>query len=215
MSTHVEASAKPIRILIVDDHPVVCSGLNNMLSSHSALEVGGTAASGDRAIALVQEEHFDIMLLDLRMAGMDGLAVLQEMKRFPHPPRVIVLTSFAKEEEIYKAIRAGAQGYILKDTTEAEIVAAILAVAGGKRYIPRDIAARLADRMLRQDLTARELEVLELLADGSTNKQIAAMLHISDNTVRCHVNNIMGKNASLRPNGSCCQRFAEWCSGRK
>jgi len=133
------------------------------------------------------------MLLDLRMPGMDGIAVLHKLKEIENPPRVIVLTSFEKEEDIYRAIRAGAQGYLLKDASEDEMVAAILEVAEGKRYIPRDIAARLANRMLRADLTSRELEVLELLAQGSTNKQIARALKISDNTVRCHVINIMEK----------------------
>jgi DNA-binding NarL/FixJ family response regulator len=189
----MEISAKTIRILIVDDHPVVCSGLTSMLSSYASLEVGASAASGDRALTLVREQQFDVMLLDLRMAGMDGIGVLQALKKLANSPRVIVLTSFAREEDIYRAIRAGAQGYMVKDTPEAEMVAAIIAVAQGTRYIPRDIAARLADRMLRQDLTVRELEVLELLAVGSTNKQIGVMLHISDNTVRCHVNNIMEK----------------------
>ena len=181
------------RILIVDDHPVVCSGLTSMLSAHPELRVGASASSGERALALVQSDHFDVILLDLRMPGMDGIAVLQKLGEFKNAPRVIVLTSFEKEEDIYRAIRAGAQGYLLKDTSEAEMVAAILEVAAGKRYIPRDIAARLANRMLRNDLTSRELEVLELLAQGSTNKQIARALEISDNTVRCHVNNIMEK----------------------
>jgi Response regulator containing a CheY-like receiver domain and an HTH DNA-binding domain len=182
-----------VRILIVDDHPVVCSGLTSMLSAQPNLEVGASASSGDRALELIQRERFDVMLLDLRMPGMDGIAVLQKLKDIKDPPLAIVLTSFEKEEEIYRAIRAGAQGYLVKDTPEVEMVAAILAVASGKRYIPRDIAARLADRMLRKDLTSRELKVLELLAQGETNKQIAGSLHISDNTVRCHVNNIMEK----------------------
>ena len=184
---------KPIRILIVDDHPVVCSGLASMLSSHQELEVGGSAASGARALSILEREFFDVMLLDLRMPGMDGITVLQRLQLMKSPPRTIVLTSFMKEEEIYRAIRSGAHGYLVKDTSEIEMVAAILAVAEGRRYIPRDIAARLADRMLRQDLTPRELMVLELLAIGSTNKQIASELDISDNTVRCHVNNIMEK----------------------
>ena len=105
----------------------------------------------------------------------------------------LLLSSFEKEEDIYRAIRAGAHGYLLKDTTESEMVAAISVVNAGKRYIPRHIAARLADRMMRSDLTARELQILELVAQGSTNKQIAAALDISDNTVRHHVNNIMEK----------------------
>ena len=183
----------PIRILIVDDHPVVCLGLTNMLSGHADLEVGASVASGERAIALLQSDHFDVMLLDLRMPGMDGIAVLQRVKEMKNSPSVIVLTSFDKEEDIYRAIRAGAHGYLLKDTTEDEIVAAIYTVSSGRRYIPRDIAARLANRLLRADLTSRELEVLHLLAQGFTNKQIARSLDISDNTVRCHVINIMEK----------------------
>src|SRR3974377_2325613 len=119
---------KPIRIVIVDDHPVVCSGLTSMLSTEPALKVCASAASGERALALVECEQFDVMLLDLRMPGMDGIAVLQKLKAVENPPRVIVLTSFAKEEEIYRAIRAGAQGYLLKDASDAEVVAAIVAV---------------------------------------------------------------------------------------
>ena len=157
------------------------------------MEVGASVGSGEKAIELIESSHFDVMLLDVRMPGMDGVGVLQRLKELNAPPRVIVLTSYGKDEDIYRAIRAGAQGYLLKDASETEMVAAIVAVVSGKRYIPRDIAARLADRMLRQDLTSRELDVLELLAQGSTNKQIALALNISDNTVRCHVNNIMEK----------------------
>jgi two-component system, NarL family, response regulator len=182
-----------IRILIVDDHPVVCSGLTSMLSAQPGLEVTASAASGEEALAIVQRDRPDLMLLDLRMPGMDGIGVLHALKGMEYAPRVLVLTSFEKEEDIYRAIRAGAQGYLLKDTTESEMIAAISSVAAGKRYIPRHIAARLADRMMRADLTARELQVLELLAAGSTNKQIGAALAISDNTVRHHVNSIMEK----------------------
>jgi DNA-binding NarL/FixJ family response regulator len=182
-----------IRILIVDDHPVVCIGLTRMLSAHSGFEVIGSAPSGEEALTIIQQMRPDVLLLDLRMPGMDGIAVMQALKRIDAPPRVIVITSFEKDEDIYRSIRAGAQGYLLKDTTESEMVAAITAVDAGKRYIPRHIAARLADRMLRADLTGRELQILEMLAEGSTNKQIARALDISDNTVRHHVNNIMDK----------------------
>lgn len=182
-----------IRILIVDDHPVVCSGLTSMLTAQIGIEVVGSASSGEEALAIVQRDRPDIMLLDLRMPGMDGIGVLNALGRMEHTTRVVVLTSFEKEEDIYRAIRAGAQGYLLKDTTESEMVAAISVVNSGKRYIPRHIAARLADRLMRSDLTARELQTLELLAQGSTNKQIAGALGISDNTVRHHVNNIMEK----------------------
>jgi len=189
--TKVDTAA--IRILIVDDHPVVCSGLTSMLTTHSGLEVIGSAASGEEALAIIRRKRIDVILLDLRMPGMDGIGVLQALKLLENPPKTIILTSFEKDEDIYKAIRAGAQGYLLKDTTEAEMIAAISVVNTGKRFIPRHIAARLADRMMRSDLTARELQILEQLALGSTNKQIASSLDISDNTVRHHVNSIMEK----------------------
>jgi two-component system, NarL family, response regulator len=182
-----------IRILIVDDHPVVCAGLTSMLSAQPGIEVAGSAASGEEALAIVQRDSIDVILLDLRMPGMDGIGVLHALKKIETSPRVVVLTSFEKEEDIYRAIRAGAHGYLLKDASESEMLAAISVVNGGKRYIPRHIAARLADRMMRSDLTARELQILELLAQGSTNKQIGTALDISDNTVRHHVNNIMEK----------------------
>jgi DNA-binding NarL/FixJ family response regulator len=164
-----------------------------MLSAHAQLKVVGSAASGEEALALIEQSHPHILLLDLRMPGMSGIDVLHSLERMKSPPRVIILTSFEKDEEIYRAIRAGAQGYLLKDATEVEMIAAILAVDSGKRYIPRHIAARLADRMMRADLTAREVQVLELIAIGSTNKEIAKQLNISDNTVRHHVNSIMEK----------------------
>ncbi|MCU1321808.1 MAG: two-component response regulator [Acidobacteriaceae bacterium] len=186
-------SSNRVKILIVDDHPVVCSGLTSMLSAQQAIEVIGSAASGEEALVIIERECPDLILLDLRMPGMDGIAVLNSLKLMEKAPRVVVLTSFEKEEDIYRAIRAGARGYLMKDTTESEMVAAISIVFGGKRYIPRHIAARLADRMMRSDLTARELQILEQLAQGSTNKQIASTLEISDNTVRHHVNSIMEK----------------------
>jgi two-component system, NarL family, response regulator len=192
MSTPTKSNAI-IRILIVDDHPVVCSGLTSMLRMRAGLEVMGSTASGEEALAIVQRDCPDLMLLDLRMPGMDGIGVLNALKGMEHAPRVMVLTSFEKEEDIYRAVRAGAHGYLLKDTSESEMIAAINIVHSGRRYIPRHIAARLTDRMMRSDLTARELQILELLAQGSTNKQIAGTLSISENTVRHHVNNIMEK----------------------
>jgi DNA-binding NarL/FixJ family response regulator len=183
----------PIRILIVDDHPVVCAGLTSMLSTQPGFEVMGSAASGEEALAMLKQKSIHVLLLDLRMPGMDGIAVLHALKGVSSPPAVIILTSFEKEEDIYRSIRAGAQGYLLKDTSESEMVAAISTVDAGERYIPRRISARLANRMLRADLTGRELSILELLAEGSTNKEIAGSLNISDNTVRHHVNNIMDK----------------------
>jgi two-component system, NarL family, response regulator len=182
-----------IRILIVDDHPVVCTGLASMLAGHKEFEVIGSAASGERALAIIRQTSPSVILLDLRMPGMDGIAVLHALKSIPSPPQALILTSFEKDEDIYRAIRAGAAGYLLKDTTEAEMVLAITLVAGGQRYMPRQIAARLAARMMRSDLTGREQQTLELVAHGSTNKEIGKALKISENTVRHHVVAIMDK----------------------
>lgn len=182
-----------IRILIVDDHPVMCSGLANMLGMQPGMTVVAIANSGNEALRILSQTSVDLMLLDLRMPGMDGISVLQALQNMEARPRVVVLTSYEQDEMIYKAIRAGAQGYVLKDASEAELIAAINTVHEGKRYIPIDIAARLADRMMRADLTPRELQTLELLAKGSSNKQIAAALKLSDYTIRHYVNNIMVK----------------------
>lgn len=183
----------PVRILIVDDHPVVCSGLTNMLTTESRVEVIGSAPTGEAALSIIKQLKPHVVLLDLRMPGIGGIGFLEALKSVQNAPHVIVLTSFEKDEDIYRSIRAGARGYLLKDTSESEMVSAIIAVNGGQRYIPRHIAARLAERMLRADLTPRELSILEMLSQGSTNKEIGKLLDISDNTVRHHVKSIMDK----------------------
>lgn len=187
-----EKSAK-IRILIVDDHPVVRTGLTSMLGTQESFEVVGAASSGEEALALIKQRTPDLMLLDLRMPGMNGIDLLRAMQVFPSPPRVIVLTSFETDEDVYRAVQAGAHGYLLKSTMQQEMISAIRAVHQGKRHIPPRIASRLAQRMSRPALTARELEILEMLAKGLTNKQIGAVFQISGNTARNHVNSILEK----------------------
>src|SRR5215475_11899303 len=184
---------RAIRILIVDDHPVVQAGLSSMLATHEEVEVIGSASSGDEALVMVQQDMPDILLLDLRMPGMNGIDTLHALKEMKASARVIILTSFETDENIYRAVQAGAQGYLLKDTSQHQMLEAIATVQLGKRYIPNQIAARLAERMLRSNLTARESEILEMLAKGLTNKQIGSALTISENTVRNHVNSIMEK----------------------
>jgi two-component system NarL family response regulator len=182
-----------IKVLIVDDHPVVRAGLTSMLGTQPDLEVIGSSSSGEEAIERVRRSDPDVLLLDLRMAGMNGVDTLHALMRTGAIVRAIILTSFETDEDIYRAFQAGAQGYLLKDTSLREMVEAIRTVHAGKRYVPSNIASRLAERMMRTDLTVRELEILKMLSKGPTNKEIARALGISDNTVRNHVNSIIEK----------------------
>ena len=182
-----------IRILIVDDHPVVRAGLTSMLGTQPGLQVIGSASSGEEAIEMLKLQSLDLLLLDLRMPSMNGIDTLLAIKSLGIPTRVIVLTNFETDEDIYRAVHAGAEGYLLKNTSQSEMVEAIRAVHSGKRYIPPHIASRLTERMMRSDLTTREHEVLTMLAKGLTNKQIGRVLKISSNTVRNHVNSIIDK----------------------
>jgi two-component system NarL family response regulator len=188
-----QKSAGSIRILIVDDHPVVRAGLASMLGTQEELELVGAARSGEEALRMLEEHRPDVLLLDLRMPGMSGVETLQALKTANRQVRVIILTNYETDEDIYRAVQAGAQGYLLKDTSLREMVEAIRAVHSGKRYIPRHIASRLAERMVRTNLTSRELEILKMLSKGPTNKQIGHALGISDNTVRNHVLKIIEK----------------------
>ena len=183
----------PIRILIVDDHPVVLAGLTSMLSTQPTFEVVGSASGGEEALQILRTRSADILLLDLRMPGMSGIDTLLAIRADRINVRAIILTSFETDEDIYRSVQAGAQGYLLKGAPQADVIEAIHTVHAGKRYFPSDVAARLAERMMRSDLTARELEVLHMLARGLTNKEIGNALRISGNTVRNHVNSIIEK----------------------
>jgi DNA-binding NarL/FixJ family response regulator len=189
----MEKEPGKIRILIVDDHPVVRTGLTSMLSTQENFAVVGAASTGEEGLALIAQTAPDVMLLDLRMPGMNGIDVLHAVHRCESPPRIIVLTSFETDEDVYRAVQAGAHGYLLKSTTQNEMIVAIRSVAAGKRYIPPQIASRLAQRMSRPALTVRELEILQMLAKGLTNKEIGTVLRISGNTARNHVNSIIEK----------------------
>ena len=186
-------SATVIRIMIIDDHPVVRAGLSSMLSTQPDTDVVGSASSAHEALALLDTIAPDVILIDLRMPGMSGLEAIRAINLRSNPPRIIVLTSFDTDEDIYQSVGAGAQGYILKDAPQEKLLEAIHLVYAHKRYFPAEIAARLTERMARSNLTAREHQVLQLVAKGLTNKEIGRAFGISDNTARNHVNSIIEK----------------------
>ena len=182
-----------IRVLIVDDHPVVRAGLTTLLGTQDGLHVVASASSGEEALEMLKSQDVDLVLLDLRMPGMNGIETLHAMRREGISSRVMILTSFETDEDIYRSVQGGAEGYLLKNTSQQEIVEAIRTVHSGGRYIPRPIASRLTERMMRSDLTTRELEILGMVVKGLTNKQIARVLRISSHTARNHVNSIIEK----------------------
>lgn len=191
MTTHTEAPA--IRILIVDDHLVVREGLATLLGKERTFAVCGEVESGARALEFLDHNDVDVVLLDLRMPKESGLEVLPRILSRSHPPSVLILSSFEYEEEIYRAAKAGARGYLTKDATRAHLVAAIQGVAAGELHFPQAIAAQIADRESRVGLSPRELDILGLLSKGLTNKEIGNTLHISQFTVRNHVIHILEK----------------------
>jgi len=188
----LDSTAK-IRLLIVDDHPVVRMGLSTMLKQNQRIIVTGSVDSGESAIHLLEHSDVDIVLLDLRMPGLSGIKTLRSMLKQSSDLKVIVLSSFELDEEIHQTVVAGARGYILKDMPGGEILEAIYRVHSGLTYFPKRITDRLSDRRSRPELSKREIEILELVCRGLTNKEIASALQLSQFTVRNHLNNITSK----------------------
>jgi two-component system NarL family response regulator len=164
-----------------------------MLGTKPDLEIAAAASSGAEALSILEREQVDILLLDLRMPGMSGIDVLRALHGRPSSPRTIILSTYEMDEDIYRAVQAGARGYLIKSTSQDEIVDAIKTVRSGTLYLPRHIAQRLTERIGRQELTPREIEILEMLAKGLTNKEIGKVFGISENTARNHVNSIIQK----------------------
>ena len=186
-------ASAPIRVLIVDDHPVVRFGLHSMLASESRIVVTGMVGGAREALRALAESPADVVLMDLRMPELEGAEAIAEVKRAQPEVRILVLTNYESEEDIIGALRAGATGYLLKNTPQDEIVRGIEMVFENQRFIPPRITDRLLETIGREELTQRELEVLTLVAKGLTNKEIAQALLISDKTARNHVTSCLMK----------------------
>jgi DNA-binding NarL/FixJ family response regulator len=182
-----------IRVLIVEDHNVVRQGLVALLNVVEGLEVVGEAADGVEAIAEYRKSRPDITLVDLRLPKLSGVEVIQRIRMEAPHARLIVLTTYDGDEDIYRALKAGAKGYLLKGMTTEELIATIREVHAGRAHIPPAIAEKLAERMGTEDLTPREADVLEQIVNGKSNKEIATELAISEATVKTHINSLLSK----------------------
>jgi DNA-binding NarL/FixJ family response regulator len=183
----------PIRILCVEDHPVFREGLRTIIESQQDMLLVAQAGNAVEAIAEFRKHRPDITLMDLRLPGSDGTDVLIAIRgEFPQA-RIIMLTTSDTEGEIHRAMRSGASAYVLKSMPKDELLGVIRSVHSGKRHVPPEVAARLAEHLGDEDLTTRELEVLRLIRDGHRNKQIADQLDIAETTVNFHIKNLVGK----------------------
>jgi DNA-binding NarL/FixJ family response regulator len=183
----------PIRILIADDHYVVRMGLIAMVNLEPDMEIVAEATDGNQACALYKRWNPDLTLLDVRMPVKNGIEAAIEIRKQNSDARILMLTALDGDEDIHKAMEAGAAGYVFKDSTDEKLLPAIRAVASGRRWIPDEVAKRLEARRLFEELTPRELLILNEVVKGLANKQIADVLSISENTVKWHLKNILGK----------------------
>ncbi len=200
---------KPIRVLLVDDQALFREGCRTVLSVHAGIEIVGEAANGEEALLRVQALQPDVVLMDLRMPVLDGVASTRRIHREHPQSRVIVLTTFDDDEEVFDALRAGAVGYLLKDTPSARLVEAIEAAARGESFLQPSVAAKVVAEFSRlppraspneslvEPLSERELDVLRHLTRGQSNKEIAADLGITEGTVKNHMTNVLGKLGAL------------------
>jgi two-component system NarL family response regulator len=183
----------PIRILIADDHAVVREGLAAMIQRRSDMRVVAEAENGQRAVELARQHQPDVILMDLRMPVLGGVEAIAQIRAQQPQAHIIVLTTYDGDEDIYRALQAGARAYLLKDTPRDELLDAIRAVHAGQKRISPEAAAKLTERLTAPELTPRERDVLKLIVAGRSNKEIGLALHIAEGTVKIHTNNLLGK----------------------
>jgi len=190
---------KLVSVIIVDDHPVVRDGLCAMISAEPDIQLLAELGSGSEALETIPKLKPMVVLMDLLLPDVGGTEIIRRVCANSSDTAFIVLTSLVGDEEIYQALEAGARGYMFKDMARKELVIAIRAVAGGKRYIPAQVGSRIAENLPRTRLTAREIEVLQSIAAGMRNKEIAHHLGVSDATINAHIKHILEKlNATDR-----------------
>jgi len=186
-------AADKLKIMIVDDHYLVRVGLTSIIGLEQDMTICAEASSGEQAVSLYPIKRPDVTLMDVRLPGVTGIQATETIRgQFPEA-RVIVLSTYISDEEVYAALKVGAMAYLVKSVAREELIQAVRKAAAGRRHVPADLAARLADRMSRASLSSRELEVLRLLVGGKRNREIANALDITEGTVKLHVSSILGK----------------------
>jgi len=186
-------SIPKLRVILADDHPVVRDGLAAIINQQPDMQVVAEAADGEEAIALFHREQPDVMVLDLRMPKRDGVAVVEQVLGVNPKARLLIMTTFDGDEDIFRCLSQGAKGYLLKDSPRQEILNAIRAVSQDQPYTSSSIAAKALQRMAKPNLTKREVDVIQLLAQGRSNKDIARRLSIAEGTAKTHVKSILLK----------------------
>jgi two-component system, NarL family, response regulator len=189
----MDSNSKKIRLLIADDHPITREGLALILSNQTDMTVVGQAGDGTEALELFRKCLPDVSILDLQMPVMNGAVAAEKIIGEFETARILILSTYDGDEDIYRAMHAGAKGYLLKDAPREEVLRAIRDVNNGLRFVSPRVGAKLADRMIAPSLTARELHILRLVAGGKANKEIAYELGLSEGTVKSHINAITSK----------------------